>query len=60
MAIVQSASTWMSHPKGYFQPGVLALSQQGRVLYRWRCRPSRQNVGVDEEPAPRATSAHPG
>ncbi len=36
---------WVSHPKGYFQPGVLALSREGRVLYRWRCRPSRQNVG---------------
>ena len=38
-------STWRSHPKGYFQPGVLALSRNGRVLYRWRCRPNRKNVG---------------
>lgn len=38
-------SEWRSHPKGYFQPGVLALSREGRVLYRWRCRPTRKNVG---------------
>ncbi len=37
--------SWTSHPKGYFQPGVLALSNEERVLYRWRCRPSRGNVG---------------
>ncbi|MDJ0788877.1 MAG: hypothetical protein QNK05_18875 [Myxococcota bacterium] len=36
---------WVSHPKGYFQPGVLVVSRSGRVLYRWRCRPSRQNIG---------------
>ena len=39
------AADWVSHPKGYFQPGVLAVSREGRVLYRWRCRPSRQNIG---------------
>lgn len=38
-------SRWISHPKGYFQPGVLAFSREGRVLYRWRSRPSRQNTG---------------
>ena len=32
------------HPNGYFQPGVLALSR-GRVLYRWRGRPTRHNAG---------------
>ena len=36
---------WISHPNGYYQPGVLALSREARVLYRWRCRPTRQNVG---------------
>ena len=36
---------WASHPGGYFQPGVLALSREGRVLYRWRCRPTHQNIG---------------
>ena len=40
-----TVADWVSHPKGYFQPGVLALSREGRVLYRWRCRPTRQNVG---------------
>ena len=34
-----------AHPKGYFQPGVLVLSREGRVLYRWRSVPSRKNVG---------------
>ena len=34
-----------THPKGYFQPGVLVLSSEGRVLYRWRSVPSRRNVG---------------
>ena len=42
---VAEASSWVSHPKGYFQPGVLALSQNARVLYRWRCRPTRKNIG---------------
>ena len=43
--IVGAGPSWVSHPKGYFQPGVLALSGEGRVLYRWRCRPDRKNVG---------------
>ena len=43
--IVRTETSWMSHPKGYYQPGVLALANNGRVLYRWRCRPNRQNVG---------------
>jgi peroxiredoxin len=34
-----------THPKGYFQPGVLVVSREGRVLYRWRSVPSRRNVG---------------
>lgn len=43
--LVGSGPDWVSHPKGYFQPGVLALRREGRVLYRWRCRPTRENVG---------------
>ena len=42
---VTEASSWVSHPKGYFQPGVLALSRDARVLYRWRSRPTRKNIG---------------
>ena len=34
-----------SHPKGYFQPGVLALAADGGVLYRWRGTPTRRNMG---------------
>lgn len=45
--------SWAAHPKGYFQPGVLALTSEGRVLYRWRCRPTRHNVGgAIERPTP--------
>ena len=33
------------HPKGYFQPGVLALDKSERVLYRWRGVPTRSNMG---------------
>jgi hypothetical protein len=44
-----------THPKGYFQPGVLAIRQDGRVLYRWRSIPSHSNVGGALE---RPTAAH--
>ena len=36
---------WASHPRGYFQPGVLAVGRDGRVLYRWRGVPTRRNAG---------------
>lgn len=42
---MQEAKAWASHLKGYFQPGTLALTNEGRVLYRWRCRPTRKNIG---------------
>ena len=35
----------VTHPKGYFQPGVLAVASDGRVLYRWRSIPTHQNLG---------------
>ena len=35
---------WATHPKGYYQPAVLAVHKSGRVLYRWRCVPSRKNM----------------
>ena len=35
---------WTSHPKGYYQPGVLAIHKSGRVLYRWRCVPKYSNM----------------
>jgi hypothetical protein len=44
-----------SHPKGYFQPGVLALNADGRVLYRWQGRPTRRNMGGATE---RPTAEH--
>ena len=50
-----SPDSRFSHPKGYFQPGVLALASNGRVLYRWRGRPTRKNMGGATE---RPTAAH--
>ncbi len=35
---------WVTHPKGYFQPAVLAVHRTGRVLYRWRCVPKYANL----------------
>lgn len=44
---------WASHPKGYFQPAVLALHRDGRALYRWRCRPTHENMsGAGQRPTP--------
>ena len=41
-----------THPKGYFQPGVLALNAKGGVLYRWRGVPTHRNMGgAVERPA---------
>jgi len=42
-----------THPKGYFQPGVLALTRGHRILYRWRGVPTRRNNGgATERPTP--------
>jgi hypothetical protein len=35
----------VSHPKGFFQPGVIALTPEQRLLYRWQSVPTRQNAG---------------
>jgi len=35
----------MEHPKGYYQPGVLAITQNHRILYRWRAVPTHKNIG---------------
>lgn len=43
------------HPKGYFQPGVIALSSDERILYRWRGVPTRENNGGATE---RPTASH--
>jgi hypothetical protein len=45
----------VAHPKGYFQPGVIALSTEHRVLYRWRGVPTRRNSGGATE---RPTAGH--
>ena len=42
-----------THPKGYFQPGVLALDASGTALYRWRGVPTHRNMGgATERPTP--------
>lgn len=35
---------WASHPKGYYQPAVVAVHKSGRILYRWRCVPKFSNM----------------
>lgn len=48
--------SWASHPKGYYQPGVIAINREGRVLYRWRCVPRWENMsGAGGRPAARYT-----
>ena len=37
--------SWSNHPNGYYQPGVVAVTREGRVLYRWRSVPNRKNMG---------------
>ncbi|MCH2082150.1 MAG: redoxin domain-containing protein [Saprospiraceae bacterium] len=41
----KEVSQSLSHPKGIYQPGVLGVNREGRVLYRWRSVPSNQNIG---------------
>jgi len=55
-ASADRALDWVpTHPKGYFQPGVLALTDDGRVLYRWRGVPTHRNMGGATE---RPTAEH--
>jgi hypothetical protein len=51
---LQRGAQWkIEHPKGFFQPGVLALTQSSRVLYRWRSVPSSVNLnGTAARPTP--------
>lgn len=45
IAFLQRGANWdIEHPKGFFQPGVLALTNKRRVLYRWRSVPSQENL----------------
>ena len=45
LEFLRRGANWqVEHPKGYFQPGVLALTDSGRVLYRWRSVPSAENL----------------
>lgn len=53
-AFLQRGADWkIEHPKGFFQPGILALSRERRVLYRWRSVPSVENQqGAVARPLP--------
>ena len=43
---LDGARDWKpTHPKGFFQPGILALRQDSTVLYRWRGIPTHKNMG---------------
>ena len=45
LQFLQRGADWeVEHPKGYFQPGVLAVTNSGRILYRWRSVPSVENL----------------
>ncbi|MCP4038506.1 MAG: hypothetical protein GY733_16315 [bacterium] len=56
LASAGEARGWApTHPKGYFQPGVLALNGDDRVLYRWRAVPTHNNMGGATE---RPTAEH--
>ena len=47
---------WSSHPKGYYQPAIIAIDKFGRVLYRWRCVPKYSNMsGAGARPEARYT-----
>ena len=35
----------VTHPNGFFQPGVLAIASDKRLLYRWCSVPTRENGG---------------
>lgn len=35
---------WASHPNGYYQPAVIGINSDGRILYRWRCVPKYSNM----------------
>ena len=53
-AFLQGGAEWqVEHPKGFFQPGVLALTESSRILYRWRSVPSDKNLnGTAARPTP--------
>ena len=56
LEFLRRGADWeIEHPKGFFQPGVLALTNKQRVLYRWRSVPSAENLnGTSMRP----TAAH--
>ena len=51
---------WADHPKGYFQPAVIAVGRDesgiAQILYRWRCVPKYSNMsGAGGRPEARYT-----
>lgn len=56
LGFLQRGANWkVEHPKGFFQPGVLVLTNEQRVLYRWRSVPSDKNLSGT---AARPTAGH--
>lgn len=56
LEFLRRGANWeVEHPKGFFQPGVLAITNAGRVLYRWRSVPSAENL---EGTVARPTAQH--
>ena len=44
--LLQKDLHWVSHPKGFFQPGVLVIGKDGTILYRWQQDSlSKRNAG---------------
>ena len=60
LEFLQRGANWdIEHPKGFFQPGVLALTNKSRVLYRWRSVPSYENLnGTTRRPTARHVWNH--
>ena len=60
LEFLQRGADWdIEHPKGFFQPGVLALTNESRVLYRWRSVPSHENLnGTRRRPTARHVWDH--
>ena len=42
--LTRDTSWSVTHPKGFYQPGVLVLNSE-RLLYRWQSIPNRENMG---------------
>lgn len=44
-SFITNTDARLSHPNGYFQPGVVSIDHNRKILYRWRSVPTRANIG---------------